>query len=625
MARAPKTTKKATKKTSTKVPKAKPAKDTTAEALTQALDKIYSLHGKEVLTTLGDKPKTWPSISTGSIGLDRALGIGGIPKGRVTEIYGPESCVFKETLIRGYRRIPEDGDDAYEDFEVPIETLRGWARMGTEFFIQCVHELGGVFYARPVHVLETGKQPCIRVTTKHRTIIATPEHKFWNGDAYIELKDLFPGATVYTTRPDKTLEHSLIDRHGKDPKLAWSSEPISDSPHCRAVSYNGSTMYVCLKAFKEVSELLASGSGPKVTIPPTAFALENLSHRDDRPSSTHKVYTVATIDQESLGPRGPRIDNAAPGLFLDEIVSMEPVGVLETYDIRMPAPFHNYVADGFWTHNSGKTTLTLQAIANAQKDGLRCAFVDAEHAVSTEYAAALGVDLNKLLLSQPDYGEQALDVVEALAQSGAVGLIVVDSVAALTPKAELDGEMGDQHVGLHARLMSRSMRKLCAASAKKNTAIVFINQLRQKIGVTYGSPEVTTGGQALKYYASCRLDIRRIGGIKPQTGEGVGAGNQKAFDGNRTRVKVVKNKLAPPFRSAEFDIFYGRGVSRGGEILELAVAAGIVEKNAASLRFNGELIGVGRQKSVAVLDENPALFKAIYDALKAKWNEKASK
>ena len=255
------------------------------------------------------------------------------------------------------------------------------------------------------------------------------------------------------------------------------------------------------------------------------------------------------------------------------------------------------VVEIYGPESSGKTTLTLQVIAEMQKLGGTCAFVDAEHALDINYAQKLGVNLQELLISQPDTGEQALEIVDSLTRSGAVDLIVIDSVAALTPKAVLEGEMGDSLPGLQARLMSQALRKLTATIKKANCMVIFINQIRMKIGVMFGSPETTTGGNALKFYASVRLDIRRIGSIK----------KGEEIIGNETRVKVVKNKVASPFKTAEFDILYGEGISRLGEVLDLGVAGHIVEKAGAWYAFNGEKIGQGRDNSREFLKENPEL------------------
>ena len=259
------------------------------------------------------------------------------------------------------------------------------------------------------------------------------------------------------------------------------------------------------------------------------------------------------------------------------------------------------VVEVFGPEASGKTTLTLQVIAQAQRNGGTAAFVDAEHALDPTYARKLGVDLDNLLVSQPDNGEQALEIVEMLVRSGGADVVVVDSVAALVPRAEIDGEMGDAQVGLQARLMSQALRKLTAVVAKSSTCLIFINQLRAKIGVMFGSPETTTGGRALKFYSSVRIDIRRIGAIKD--------GDQ--VTGNRTRVKIVKNKLAPPFRVAEFDLMYGEGVSREGDLLDLAVERRMVEKSGTWFSYGGERLGQGREKVKLFLKQNPEIFDAI--------------
>lgn len=259
------------------------------------------------------------------------------------------------------------------------------------------------------------------------------------------------------------------------------------------------------------------------------------------------------------------------------------------------------VVEIYGPESSGKTTLTLQVIAEMQKQGGTCAFIDAEHALDVQYAQKLGVDLQELLISQPDTGEQALEIVDALVRSASVDLIVVDSVAALVPKAEIEGEMGDSLPGLQARLMSQALRKLTSSIKKTNTMVIFINQIRMKIGVMFGSPETTTGGNALKFYASVRLDIRRIGSIKK--GEEV--------IGNETKVKVVKNKVSPPFKTAEFDILYGEGISREGEIIDMGVEAKVLEKSGSWYAYNGEKIGQGKDNAREFLKENPDLCVEI--------------
>ena len=265
------------------------------------------------------------------------------------------------------------------------------------------------------------------------------------------------------------------------------------------------------------------------------------------------------------------------------------------------------VIEVFGPESSGKTTLALHVVAEAQKRGGVCAFVDAEHALDPVYAQRLGVNVDELLISQPDTGEQALEIADTLVRSGAIEVLVIDSVAALTPKAELEGEMGDSLPGLQARLMSQALRKLTASISRSNCMVIFINQIRHKIGVMFGSPETTTGGNALKFYASVRLDIRRIGAIK----------DRNQVIGNHTRVKVVKNKVAPPFRQVEFDIMYGEGISHTGELLDLGVTAGIVEKSGSWYSYNSERIGQGRENAKRFLAENPQMAEEIEQAIRA--------
>ncbi len=259
------------------------------------------------------------------------------------------------------------------------------------------------------------------------------------------------------------------------------------------------------------------------------------------------------------------------------------------------------IVEIYGPESSGKTTLALQVIAEAQKKGGTCAFVDAEHALDPSYARKLGVNLNDLLISQPDAGEQALEIADTLVRSGAIDVLVVDSVAALVPRAELEGEMGDSHMGLHARLMSQALRKLTGTVSRSKCMVIFINQIRMKIGVMFGSPETTTGGQALKFYASVRLDIRRIGAIK----------DREEVVGNQTRVKVVKNKLAPPFKVVEFDIMYGEGISKTGELIDLGVKAGVVEKSGAWFSYNSQRIGQGRESAKQFLRDHPEVAGEI--------------
>jgi recombination protein RecA len=265
------------------------------------------------------------------------------------------------------------------------------------------------------------------------------------------------------------------------------------------------------------------------------------------------------------------------------------------------------IVEIYGPESSGKTTLALHVIAEAQKTGGTCAFVDAEHALDPAYARKLGVNIDDLLISQPDAGEQALEIADTLVRSGAIDVLVVDSVAALVPRAELEGEMGDNHMGLHARLMSQALRKLTGSISKSRCMVIFINQIRMKIGVMFGNPETTTGGHALKFYASVRLDIRRIGAIK----------EREQVIGNQTRVKVVKNKMAPPFKVVEFDIMYGEGISKRGELLDLGIQAGVVEKSGSWFSYEGQRIGQGRENAKLFLRDNPEISESIEHAIRS--------
>ncbi|TPG61338.1 recombinase RecA [Roseomonas nepalensis] len=272
------------------------------------------------------------------------------------------------------------------------------------------------------------------------------------------------------------------------------------------------------------------------------------------------------------------------------------------------------VVEIYGPESSGKTTLALQCIAEAQKLGGTCAFIDAEHALDPTYARKLGVDIDNLLISQPDAGEQALEIADTLVRSGAIDVLVIDSVAALVPRAELEGEMGDSHVGLHARLMSQALRKLTGSISRSNCMMIFLNQIRLKIGVMFGNPETTTGGNALKFYASIRMEIRRIGQIK----------DREEVVGNQTRVKVVKNKMAPPFRQVEFDIMYGEGVSKVGELIDLGVKAGVVEKSGAWFSADSQRIGQGRENAKQFLRDNPTLADSIEKRIRDQANAVAN-
>ena len=334
---------------------------------------------------------------------------------------------------------------------------------------------------------------------------------------------------------------------------------------------------------------------------------------DDKNRSKALELALASVEKEYGKGAIMRLKD---GEKLHEGVAVVPSGSL-SLDLALGIGGYprGRIVEIYGPESSGKTTLSLHAIASVQKAGGVAAFIDAEHAVDVNYAKKLGIKTDELLLSQPDYGEQALEIADMLVRSGAVDIIVVDSVAALVPKAEIEGDMGDNHVGLQARLMSQALRKLTGTVARSNCLLIFINQIRMKIGVMFGSPETTTGGNALKFYSSVRLDVRRIGSIKEAASVDK---KEPAVMGNRTRVKVVKNKMAPPFREVEFDILYGQGISRSGDILDLASEAGIVEKSGAWFSFGTDRIGQGRDNARTFLEQHPEKLDKIEQMVLAK-------
>jgi recombination protein RecA len=328
--------------------------------------------------------------------------------------------------------------------------------------------------------------------------------------------------------------------------------------------------------------------------------------RDDRQDKERlKAVDIAFAQIEKQFGKGSIMRLGQKGAI--QPIEAIPTGAISIdYALGVGGVPRGRVIEIFGPESSGKTTLALQVIAEAQKLGGMAAFVDAEHALDATYAQKLGVDVDNLLVSQPDNGEQALEIVEVLIRSNGVDVVVVDSVAALVPKAEIEGEMGEAQMGLQARLMSQALRKLTGAVSKSKTCLIFINQLREKIGVMFGNPETTTGGRALKFYSSVRMDIRRIASIK----------DGDMVVGGRTRVKVVKNKVAPPFREAEFDVMYGEGISRTGDLLDLGVEKRIIEKSGAWFAYSGERLGQGRENAKQYLKDNPAVYKAIEDRVR---------
>ena len=579
------------------------------EASTNLADVVAGIekqHGKGSIMMLG--AKTFAPIDvipTSSIALDAALGVGGLPRGRVVEIFGPE-CLDADTFIQyevrvngrranhkggsikrlyeRFHKLPHDGDGrgAYE-------------RIVTEqaaFYAPSINEKGRIFQNRILNVVASGKKECFRIkTAKGYEIFASRDHKFWTGDSYAALSDLSAGDSVYI--------------HNNTP---FRVEPSKDSNRDRIFLYvrhhpiagiktiAGKYKYHRLRRARAVIEAHLNGLslGEFVDLLNADAPLSDLKFlsRDEQVHHKDENETNDAFDNLEVLAAQPHSRNHALNrhnnlrfqAIEDRIIVQEYAGERETFDLQMNDPHNNFVANGFVVHNSGgKTTLALHCIAEAQKLGGKAAFIDAEHALDPVYARKLGVDVDHLLVSQPDNGEQALEITEALIKSGKIAIIVVDSVAALVPRAELEGDMGDPQMGLQARLMSQALRKLTGMTNQTKTVLIFINQIREKIGVMFGSPETTTGGRALKFFASVRLDIRKYGWLK----------DGDVTVGAETRIRVVKNKVATPHTQAEVHLLYGHGISREWDLLQLGEAHKVLDKTGTWFSYKGEKLGQG--------------------------------
>lgn len=443
-------------------------------------------------------------ISTGSISLDIALGYGGLPRGRIVELWGREGCVHEDTIVRCLVRNEKNNDIKKH---IPIKDLYERFKGGEKIRIISVNQDGQKSANTIADVVKCGVKKCAHIKTH-------------NGKELI-----------------CTLDHKIMTEYGE-------FVPVSD------LKINSTIV-----------------------------------------TSAHSMYAEKQV-------------------ILDRIKQRHLIDPAETYDVKCFFPLNNYIANDIVVHNSGKTTMSLHTVANAQRQKGTCVFIDAEHALDMTYARNIGVNEQDLILCQPDYGEQGLDIVSQFIKDKSVNCIVVDSVAALTPRAEIEGEMGDIHVGLQARMMSQAMRKLTAEVSKSNALVIFINQVRDRIGISYGDKGTTTGGNALKFYASVRLEIKRIGAVRK------GGGSTGDIIGNRTAVKVVKNKLAPPFRTVEFDLIYGQGINYLGDVIDLALQKGLLKRQGAFYSYDGETIGQGREKAKSFLEENPKIANELVRKLK---------
>ena len=607
------------------------------KALETAMQNVKKQYGQGAVMKLGD-----PAIdqevqkqSSGCLSLDIALG-GGIPKGRIIEIYGPESCIDENTFVlyelrnKDGKRINKKGGtikNLYERFHnLSTDGRKNKIdRKNVQFYINSINEDDRVIRQVIADVKKCGKKECYELKTERgKSIIATKDHKFYIGNGKYEiLGNLDVGEFVY-------IHDNIASKEKKHELYSYPEKFVKYYPNGPQKIVNGCKYYRV-----DISHLVYEANLNGYEYNDFLNLLNDLDKKDIIDNLKFIDKTKYDIHHKDLNPLNNSLDNLELLLksehyrlhaksnqkymsFVcvpDKIISIEPCGERETYDIKCFQPYNNYIANNIVVHNCGKTTLALSIVSEVQKNGGTAAFIDAEHAMDPVYAKNIGVNIDNLLISQPDCGEQALDITENLVRSGALDVVVIDSVAALVPKAELEGDMGDANVGLQARLLSKGLRMLTGVASKSGCIIIFINQLREKIGVMFGNNETTAGGRALRFFASVRIDIRKIDTIKIN-GEP---------SGNRVRAKVVKNKVAPPFKTAEFDIVFGKGISKEGDVLDLAVAYDIVNKSGAWFSYKGEKIGQGREKTKDYLRENPEVMKEISELVMEKYNEERTK
>lgn len=586
-----------------------------------AKEKLEKEFGKGTVVNGSSKSGEYDVVSTGSLSLDIATGVGGLAYGKTVELMGWESCIEENTYIKFLVIDPKTGKvqdckgssikNLYNRFH-SVKTHPN--TINSKYYVIGINENDKIIRNPIANVVETGIKECFEITTKYGLKIeATAEHKFYQNGYYTPLSKLKVGdiISIHNNTPYKgrnniraNYKESFVKYYykGRQKKVKDHSTGkeylyyrVKDSRLVYEAWLNNISLDKYIKMLNSISELPSSW----ITIP-EGF---HIHHRDEN-KSNNEINNLELIDSSSHGRLHAieRQDNLRFVAVDDIITSIKSVGQKQTYDIKCFYPYNNYVAAGFVVHNSGKSTITLNVIANHQKknDGRVALLIDGEHSFDKRYAKVLGVDVDKLEISQPDYGEMAYNIAGALIETGDVGVVVIDSQTSLLPKKSMEGEAGDHNLGLHARLMSIEMPKLMAKAAKHNTLLIVISQFREKIGVMFGSPVTTNGGNALKFYAHMRLEVSKTID-KDSSGEKTG---------NKTKVVVKKNKLACPFAEAEFIIDWGLGINRNLEVLELAVEYGIVKKGGSWYTY-GDAKVQGDDKMLALFADNPEFAKEI--------------
>jgi recombination protein RecA len=595
--------------------------------------------GKNTLIKLdGSNIEKVECYSTGILGLDEMLGGGG-GKGRVMEIFGPESCLAWNTFIRYQVR---DGERCQNSKGGSIEKLydrfhntgKGQSARkqnnNTSFYVSSINEENCLFKNKVADVVFTGEKECFEViTASGKKIEATKDHKFYVGNGeYSVLDNLTIGDIIYTYIGERNKKEKL--KKFKYLEVCVKYHPANRFKKVTANNRKGEKVYsydryrvrksrlvyeakvnnLSYEEYLTVLNTKGKEEIDKLWFVPFGKAIHHIdgNHRNDVIDNLILLSTEEHNRYHSLVNHNDLRFKVSG----EKIVSIKSVGFKKTYDIKCFSPYNNYMANDFIVHNCGKTTLALEITAEAQRNGHICAFIDAEHALDPAYAQNMGVDVDNLWLSQPDSGEQALTVAEDLIDSGAVSIVVIDSTAALVPQKEIDGEMGDSNMGLQARLLSQAMRKLTGKISKNGVLVIFISQIRMKIGVMFGSPEVMGVGNALKFYATQRIDIRK--GETQTEGEEATA--------NIVKVKIIKNKIAPPFRKGEFIINFGKGFDKMDDLVNQAIKYDVVQKSGSWFSMGETRLGQGKPNVTKFFEENPEVYKDVYAQVKAKIQEK---